>query len=695
MASGGYSSEEKGQGGSGGYFSAEEEKGTLYDTTQFCHRGGEQQRLSALNALGLLDTPREHIYDNITALMKKMFNTPCSHLVLIDPTRCWFKSWQGRWVEFEKDEGHGPYVQCAREDGWCNYILVPTTSELLLIEDAHKDARTAENIFVTGPPHFRFYAGAPLVGRGGVRYGTLCVVDFVPRSFSAEQYAMLINFAHLVVEEMECNKGFMDAAETQLSKQIDNCFDLELSLRAVRDGVLMMDMRESSWPILYANAKMDQITGQMCIDSAFWDVFEHGDRKKLDLALHTGLGNTFRLKVFCRKTSCLLELQLLPVSSDRFASSKATGQPAWLPFGAAAAKPKLDQVLDSSKCYWFAVAIGVCESGTIPTIPGKCIPGLQSRSSSMASTTAPPSNVGSSLEMDCYGSAYGEHRVPEDLRFLELGPLLGTGSFGKVYRAIGGDGDAVAVKVILCKNSDDQAVSPQLREIQLNACLDHPNIVKVLSYAVGSDEVGKHDVLWMVQELCDLGTLCNGVELGWFRSEYTVTSPANMRLLLRTLLEVAKAMAYVHSQGVIHADLTGRNVLLSSAEGRRFVAKVADFGMSHFTLGHAFATNTLGTITHMPPEMLKTENSVLVPAADVWAFGIISWEVYHGRRCYHGRNAAQIVIAVTRQHALEWKPGPEAFLRLMETCLRFDHAERPSFASIEHALTLLQEEGQC
>ena len=64
--------------------------------------------------------------------------------------------------------------------------------------------RFKNNQFVCGEPHLRFYAGAPLVSSdSGHRLGTLCVFDFRPRSFPAQQYAMLANFAEILVREME------------------------------------------------------------------------------------------------------------------------------------------------------------------------------------------------------------------------------------------------------------------------------------------------------------------------------------------------------------------------------------------------------------------------------------------------------------------------------------------------------------
>ena len=74
------------------------------------------------------------------------------------------------------------------------------------LQDASNDARFSENVYVKGEPGIRFYAGAPLLGSDGARYGTLCVVDFKPRSFPAGLYNTLLNFAELAVRELERDK---------------------------------------------------------------------------------------------------------------------------------------------------------------------------------------------------------------------------------------------------------------------------------------------------------------------------------------------------------------------------------------------------------------------------------------------------------------------------------------------------------
>jgi len=75
-----------------------------------------------------------------------------------------------------------------------------------------------------------------------------------------------------------------------------------------------------------------------------------------------------------------------------------------------------------------------------------------------------------------------------------------------------------------------------------------------------------------------------------------------------TALEIAAALAYLHGLNLLHGDLTGGNILLSSSHvnERGFCAKVADFGLSRTVGSEPIDVNTYGTVTHMPPELLTT-----------------------------------------------------------------------------------------
>jgi hypothetical protein len=233
---------------------------------------GEQERQDAVNTLGVVDTPVDDPrFNAITKLMASIFQTPVALITLITEDRVWFKS------------KVGPFGVCVtREGSWCNYISVPNTPEVLITEDASEDARFSANPYVAGAPFIKFYAGAPLVGKNGMRYGTLCVVDLKRRSFSAEMYALLINFANLVVQELERDAASMrevadEAAATSAGQQA-----IERMLAASQTSVALVDVRSRSWPLLYANSAFVRDEGadsaEACTGAGgLWDLFEPAD----------------------------------------------------------------------------------------------------------------------------------------------------------------------------------------------------------------------------------------------------------------------------------------------------------------------------------------------------------------------------------------------------------------------------------
>ena len=77
-------------------------------------------------------------------------------------------------------------------------------------------------------------------------------------------------------------------------------------------------------------------------------------------------------------------------------------------------------------------------------------------------------------------------------------------------------------------------------------------------------------------------------------------------IILETAMDIARGMEYLHQESITHGDLKGSNVLLQTAGGHanQFVAKVADFGLSRVLKENQTATRTIGTVTHMPPELL-------------------------------------------------------------------------------------------
>jgi PAS domain S-box-containing protein len=151
----------------------------------------ETERLAALHRYQVLDTPPEPAFDRITQLVAQIFNVPTVLISLVDESRAWFKSCVG----FGDRE-------VTRENTLCNFAVL--TDEPLIVTNAQHDPRFACNPLVQQEPGVRFYAGAPLLTRDGFNLGTLCLLDTQPREpFTPQQLAILIDFAAIVVDELE------------------------------------------------------------------------------------------------------------------------------------------------------------------------------------------------------------------------------------------------------------------------------------------------------------------------------------------------------------------------------------------------------------------------------------------------------------------------------------------------------------
>jgi diguanylate cyclase (GGDEF)-like protein/PAS domain S-box-containing protein len=148
----------------------------------------EQDRLDALHSLGVLDTPAEHRFDRFTHLAAMTFGAPVALVSLVDGSRQWFKSRCGLDV-----------LETPRSISFCS--LAVEQDGMLVVEDASRDPRFAANPHVAGEPHVRFYAGQPLRCEGRP-VGTLCIVDFVPRTFTPAQRQALRDLADLAEAEL-------------------------------------------------------------------------------------------------------------------------------------------------------------------------------------------------------------------------------------------------------------------------------------------------------------------------------------------------------------------------------------------------------------------------------------------------------------------------------------------------------------
>jgi len=142
--------------------------------------------------LGLLDTEAEERFDRHARIAAAAFEAPIALVTLIDRERQWYKARHG----FD-------FSETSRDMGFCSHAILQ--NEPLVVNDALRDDRFADNPVVVGDPHVRFYAGIPLHAADGARVGAFCIVDSKPRSLSAAQLRLLKDFARVIEEEIEPN----------------------------------------------------------------------------------------------------------------------------------------------------------------------------------------------------------------------------------------------------------------------------------------------------------------------------------------------------------------------------------------------------------------------------------------------------------------------------------------------------------
>jgi Tol biopolymer transport system component len=272
----------------------------------------------------------------------------------------------------------------------------------------------------------------------------------------------------------------------------------------------------------------------------------------------------------------------------------------------------------------------------------------------------------------------------------EVSALIGVGGMGEVYRArdIKLQRD-VAIKILPASvPSAPERLARFEREAQLLAALNHPHIGAI--YGVEESAGGPALVL----ELVHGPTLADVIASG----------PVPLEDARRIAGQIASALEAAHEQGIIHRDLKPANIKLRP-DG---VVKVLDFGLAK-ALEHTGVSDTaimnsptivshateagliLGSAAYMAPEQARGQP--VDKRADIWAFGVVLYEMITGRPLFTGTNTTDVLAAVVRQD-IDWRrlPGalPTAVGHLLRRCLERDPRER--LRDIGEARVLLQQQ---
>jgi two-component system sensor histidine kinase/response regulator len=177
----------------------------------------EKERLQDLCNLLVLNTVPEERFDRVTRCAQRLFGVATTLISLVDSDRQWFKSRQGLDV-----------TETPRNISFCGHAIL---SDLpFIVEDASIDSRFTDNPLVAGPLHLRFYAGMPLHGPLGYKIGTLCLIDYAPRTFNdadAKSLRDLAAWAELELNSQTLSNAIFTSRENELrlSTVLDNVID--------------------------------------------------------------------------------------------------------------------------------------------------------------------------------------------------------------------------------------------------------------------------------------------------------------------------------------------------------------------------------------------------------------------------------------------------------------------------------------
>jgi serine/threonine protein kinase len=254
------------------------------------------------------------------------------------------------------------------------------------------------------------------------------------------------------------------------------------------------------------------------------------------------------------------------------------------------------------------------------------------------------------------GSAIGDFTVEA---------LLGVGGMGNVYRAVGRDGERVAVKLIKQDFARDDTFRRRfLLEARIAQTVRHPHVVPVL-------ETGEHaGLLFMVQAYVDGGSLEEQLKL----------APLDVSTTVRICEQVADGLEALWAAGMVHRDVKPANILLD----KQGVAYITDFGLAKDSKGSILTLpgQALGSMDYMAPEQIRGEE--VTAATDVYALGCVVYECISGRPPFADRRGMKILWAHLQDEPAdlsELRSGisPE-FARAVSRALGKEIADRPGRA---------------
>ncbi|KAL0031996.1 hypothetical protein WJX79_011099 [Trebouxia sp. C0005] len=607
----------------------------------------ESERLRTVALLGILDQPDDPVLTSITQLVTRLLKVSTAGINIIDRDRLWWPSISTSSTLPSHGWTH------PRNVGFCSYTLLSEAAEVLVVEDAQRDARFKDSPFVTGFPNIRFYGGAPLIASNGHRIGALCAIDSQPRSLSTQQLAVLAHLAEMVGtlggrgvwDIFKMSAGSKEAAEKALAERSRFAITASATKFPTHARQLQLEFRPANTPT----------------------------------AIHPSL--QIGIPAFIADREDLFQLYFVTVSPvAQVTTAPGKMQASMRPQSAGA-------------------------SGMRPSdawAHNKTAPAYSSFPSDIRHTRTQQNLVENNCEIPSLQQSQFEE--------VQLGMLLGGSSSGNVYRGMWRS-IPVAVKktrarLVDCipKGEKDSLIT---QEAAAAMGASHPHLVTTYKYAIKYHEKGAVQAdaqvqedgkpllsgtceCWLFMEMCNKGTLQHAMDNRWLVDR---EGRPNLVALLSSAHEASLGLAQLHRGGVIHGGLSPASCFLKAARNQRgFVVKVGDLGRSS-TSGQGTRIDVRRGLRFQSPEAICS--GLTSKEGDAYAFGVMLYELYCSKPAWANLSTGEIISAKLRSHAgasLQLEPdAPPALQDLIDCCLSSNPVMRPTLDDIQERLLLIRD----
>ena len=229
---------------------------------------------------------------------------------------------------------------------------------------------------------------------------------------------------------------------------------------------------------------------------------------------------------------------------------------------------------------------------------------------------------------------------------------IGHGSYGAVIlaRDLADDGEPVAIKCVNLSGIDEREMKLAMGEVAILRHLSHPNVLRFIDCFVDEDST-----LCTVTEFVDGGDLSamlrharGEAPLGASGADSAAASPSPVQRFIDALIiadvaeQLLHGLAYLHANNVLHRDLKPANVYVT----RGGQVKIGDFGVAKLlSVSTPNAGTFIGTPFYVAPELAMGEPYSF--SADVWAVGVLLYELYTGKLPFTAGNVLALINVIT------------------------------------------------